>query len=163
MEPIQTEYSHYVAKTLEPMGSFHVHDIWANSTGACELTSKLRDYTCPSRQEKNDKKKLRTTVRVAPVVVLIIACVFLCPWPVYRQVSSSSSNFDDTYTMRAAKMAECQYGCTGSDHYERCAVGCIEIMTENGCKASIICEDCELTFPITHSLNDDCKARCSSK
>lgn len=162
MDPIPNAYARYVARSLSSMGDFHVHEIWAHSAATCDLTAKLREKTRPQDKKWMSQNQIRPTVRIAPVLVVIIVCIFLCPQILNRQLSSKETKVE-SYTMRVAKMAECQYGCTGSTQYETCVVGCVEIMTETECKASILCQDCPLAFPEPHSFAKKCQMHCSNE
>lgn len=162
MEAVPTTYAESVASSLSSMGSFHMHDIWAHSASTCHLTAELREKTETAGETMSSPDTAKTSVRLAPLVAAIIICIWLCSWPAYRQLDRENEGFG-SYPERVAKMAECQYGCTGSVQYETCVVGCVEIMSEKECQAAILCDDCPLAFPEPHSFAQQCKQRCSKQ
>lgn len=153
--PTPTLYSNHVASTLSKMGDFTQSHLWTPNPDSCSLTRKLHDATT------KPKTSGRVTVRIAPLIVgAIIAVALFSPWNLYRQISQGPAAVDP---YRVESMAECQYGCTGSDNYERCVVGCVEVATEDDCDAKILCHDCDLVYPKPHSLHDRCMLMCSDK
>lgn len=158
--PAQTVYSNHVASDLARMGDFGNYHLWAVTPGSCQLTRDLNKATTP------EKVHGRVSVRIAPLVVAIIVVAFmLYSATANRQLVENGGNIDPQRVSedpwKVESMAECQYGCTGSENYERCVVGCVEVATEDSCDAQILCDDCDLVYPEPHSLRDKCTLMCS--
>lgn len=157
-----TPYGEHVASSLERMGNFSGCHGWVVSKRPCDLSTKLEQAGCQTEEGASDAQstEVKTATRVVPIVLaVIIACIFLCAQSLNRTLVSDS---DIGAQLRVERMAECQYGCTGSGDYERCVVGCVEVSTETDCDAAIQCSDCALVYPPSHSLHEKCALMCTN-
>lgn len=163
-----TPYAQHVATKLSMMGDFESAIMWSQSPSNCTLTGRLRDadrasahFVVPSRV-KAEPLKTVSSVRIAPLLALVLVCIWLCPWEAFRQVDVGAEQevHQSSAMLQAEKMAECQYGCTGSSTYEYCVVGCAEVISEESCSTSIACTDCSLVFAAGSENLQDCASRC---